>query len=85
MTDGRALFIVRFGQAGDGGCGDVLDCTQVRDVGGLASYPLREGVATGGPANPGVNVAVFAASEREAIRDARKRGDAYARAHRVST
>jgi hypothetical protein len=81
MTDGRALFIVRFRQTDDGGCGDVIDCTQVNEIGGLASYPLREGVATGGPANPGVNVALFAASDREAIAEARTRGDAYGRAH----
>lgn len=80
MTDGRTLFIVRFGRSDDGGCGDVIDCTQVREVGGLASYPLREGVATSGPVNPGVNVALFAAFEREAIAEARTRGDAYGQA-----
>lgn len=84
MTDGRALFVVRFGRTDDGGCGDVIDCTQVKEIGGLASYSLREGVAAGGPANPGVNVAVFAASDREAITEARTRGDAYGRSHRGS-
>lgn len=79
MSDGRALFIVRLGRADDGGSGDVIDCTRVNEIGALASYPLREGVATGGPANPGVNVAVFAASEREAIAEARMRGNAYGR------
>jgi len=77
MADGRILYIVRFGQAGDGGCGDLIDCTPIRNVGGLANYPLREDVATGGPANPGVNVAIFAASDREAIEAARNRAEAY--------
>lgn len=77
MTDGRALFIVRFGRTDDGGCGDLIDRTQVRDVGGLASYPLREGVAAGDPEHPGVNVAIFAASDREAIEGARNRAEAY--------
>ncbi len=84
MTDERALFIVRFGRADDGGSGDLIDCTRVNEIGGLSSFPIREGVATGTPANPGINVAVFAASEREAITEARTRGDAYGRSHRGS-
>ena len=80
MTDGRVLYIVRFGRAGDGECGDLIDCTPIRNVGGLANYPLREGVATRGPVHPGVNVAVFAASDRKAIEEARHRADVYGRA-----
>ncbi len=87
MPEDRVLFIVRFGEAGDGGCGDVIDCTPIRNIGGLANYPLWEDVAISGPANPGVNVALYAASDREAIEEARKRADAYGRerghAHRV--
>lgn len=84
MTAGRAFFIVRFERARDGGCGDLIDCTQVRKVGGLASYPLRDGVATSGPPAPRVNVAIHAGSEPEAAAEARTRGDAYARAHRTT-
>lgn len=84
MPEDRILFIVRFDRAGDGGCGDLIDCTPVRNVGGLANYPLREGVAAGGPEHPGVNVAILAASDREAIEAARNRAEAYGRAHRNS-
>jgi len=84
MPEDRILFVVRFDQDSDGGCGDLIDCTPVRNVGGLANYPLREGVATGGPANPGVNVAILAASDSEAIEAARNRAEAYGLAHRNS-
>lgn len=81
------LYIVRFAQGDDGRSGDLIDCTPIRNVGGLATYPLREGVATGGPEHPGVNVTIFAASDREAIDAARNRAEAYGReraqAHRA--
>jgi hypothetical protein len=81
MTDERVLFIVQFERTHDGGCGDVVACTQVQAMGGLGAYQVREEVVTEGPTNPGVNVSVFAATEHEAITEARTRGDAYGRAH----
>lgn len=79
MTDGRDLYIVRIERVRDGGSGDVVDCTRVDELGGLATYPLREGIAA---AERGVNVAVRAASEPDALADARERGNAYTRVPR---
>lgn len=78
MTDDRDLFIVRFARDRAGVGGDPVDCTRVDELGGLATYPVREGVAA---AEHGINVAVRAASETEAVSHARERADAYVRAH----
>ncbi len=66
------------GAIADGQTGDLADDHYRR---------FREDVAISSPGNPGVNVALYAASDREAIEEARKRADAYGRerghAHRV--
>lgn len=82
MTEDCVLYIVRFAQGDDDRSGDLIDCTPIRNIGGLATYPLREGVAA---VDRRVNVAIFAAAEREAIEGARTRGYAYVGEHRTGT